>query len=97
MGLKAEAEAEHRAALVTFGQRVRQLRREAGLTQDQLAEASGIDRAALSKIETGNRDIGVSKVFPLAAALGIGPDRLFAMIAGEAIDESPFFFCRCPR
>jgi len=87
MGSKKAAEAEDRAALVTFGQRVRQLRREAGLTQVELAEASGIDRAALSTIESGKRDLGVSKVFPLAAALGVAPDRLFVVRPTAAADS----------
>lgn len=77
MAAKASAARGHRAALVAFGQRVRQLRQEAGLSQAELAEASGIDRAALSKIETGKRDLGVSRVAQLAAALGIDPSRLF--------------------
>ncbi|HEX2903477.1 MAG TPA: helix-turn-helix transcriptional regulator [Jatrophihabitans sp.] len=86
MAAKNPAEADHRAALVAFGQRVRQLRHEAGLTQVELAEASGIDRAALSTIESGKRDLGVSKVFPLAAALGVAADRLFATSPGETVD-----------
>lgn len=36
-----------------FGQRLRQLRRQHGLTQEQLAEAVGISTVALSNIERG--------------------------------------------
>src|SRR5438105_342921 len=36
---------------MTFGQRVRELRKERGLTQRQLAGAAGVDSTYLSKIE----------------------------------------------
>jgi transcriptional regulator with XRE-family HTH domain len=36
-----------------LGETVRRLRKALGLTQDQLAEASGVDESYVSKIETG--------------------------------------------
>src|SRR5436190_9035558 len=36
-----------------LGETVRRLRKALGLTQDQLAEASGVDESYISKIETG--------------------------------------------
>jgi len=38
---------------VTLGQRVKELRKECGLTQRQLAERTGLDFTYLSKIENG--------------------------------------------
>ncbi len=83
VAMKAEATvARDRASLVEFGRRVRELREQAGLTQAEVAAASGITRAALSTIEAGKRDLGVSRLAALAAALGIEPGHLFP------VDES---------
>lgn len=75
--MEAEARAACDRSLVEFGRRVRELRVQAGLTQAEVAAASGITRAALSTIEAGKRDLGVSRLAGLAAALGIRPGELF--------------------
>lgn len=66
-----------RANLRAFGERVRQLRRAQNLTQEQLAHSAGMHRTIVGFIERGEREVGVSKVWPLAAALGVPPARLF--------------------
>jgi transcriptional regulator with XRE-family HTH domain len=53
-----------------FGDRLRVARREAGLTQEQLAERAGIDRAAYSEIERGHRDARLSTLLRIESALG---------------------------
>lgn len=57
--------------LASFGARMRTLRVERGLTQEQLAHEAGLHRAVVGFIERGERDIGISKLWPLASALGI--------------------------
>lgn len=52
-----------------FGNRLRTARREAGLTQEQLAERAGIDRAAYSEIERGQRDARLSTLLRIESAL----------------------------
>lgn len=77
--MKAEAAVtSDRSSLVEFGRRVRELREQAGLTQAEVAAASGIARAALSTIEAGKRDLGVSRLAGLAAALGVEPRQIFS-------------------
>lgn len=71
---------DRRSALLAVGLRVKELRLEGGLTQAELAAASGVNRAALSRIETG-ADIGASKIPALARALGTDPSRLFVQTA----------------
>lgn len=55
--------------LEKFGARVRELRLDKGFTQDQLAELIGTDRANLSKIEGGKRNVEFSTIVKIAGAL----------------------------
>ena len=48
---------------------VKKLREKAGLSQNQLAKSAGVSQAALSKIESEEKNPSVETVFLLAAAL----------------------------
>ena len=65
------------ASLVAFGARVRELREIAGMTQQEVADAAGIHRVNVSKVESGSREVGVTTVVDLAAALGVEVAELF--------------------
>ncbi len=56
-----------------FAANLRRLRRERGLTQEQLAERSGLDLASVGRIERAVRDPGVRTVARLAQGLGVRP------------------------
>lgn len=53
-----------------LGPRIRQLRRQAGLSLAELAERTEVSEATLSRIETGKSDISAPHLYRLAAALG---------------------------
>lgn len=55
----------------TFAHRVRQRRIELRLSQEQLAELSGLDRTYISGIERGVRNPTLSTAERLAQALGV--------------------------
>jgi transcriptional regulator with XRE-family HTH domain len=55
----------------TFARRVRQRRAELGLSQEALAELSGLDRTYISGIERGVRNPTLSTAEKLAGALGV--------------------------
>ncbi len=55
-----------------IGKRVRHLRREAGLTLDDLGIKVGLSGSAVSLIETGRREAKVTTLAALARALGCG-------------------------
>ncbi|HSP15720.1 MAG TPA: helix-turn-helix domain-containing protein [Thermoanaerobaculia bacterium] len=55
----------------------RELRRERGLTQEQLAERGFIPRTYLASIESGKRHVAIVNVVYLARALGALPRDLF--------------------
>jgi len=59
------------------GQRLRQVRLSAGLSQSELARRAGISRQALSAIESGAYQPGVTVALRLAAELGTTVENLF--------------------
>jgi transcriptional regulator with XRE-family HTH domain len=60
-----------------LGKNVRELRRKAGLTQEQLAELTQIHAVYMSNIENGLRNITVIKAFKIAQALNVDVSDLF--------------------
>ena len=60
-----------------LGRRIRELRRERGISQEGLAALAGIDRGYMGHIERGTRNISVVKAWAIADALGVGPAALF--------------------
>jgi transcriptional regulator with XRE-family HTH domain len=60
-------------ATVTVGESVRILRELQEMSQNQLAEASGIPQATLSAIENGRVRLGVERAKVLALALKCHP------------------------
>ena len=53
------------------GANAARLRKEAGLTQEQLAERSGFSQQYISKLEQGRRNPTVVTLHELASALGV--------------------------
>jgi transcriptional regulator with XRE-family HTH domain len=64
------------ARMATIGEQIRARRSELGLTQQQLADASGIERYNIGKIEIGARDVSATEVAFLADALNVAPAAL---------------------
>jgi transcriptional regulator with XRE-family HTH domain len=60
------------------GLNVRQIRKERGWSQEDLAFESGLDRTYISGVESGVRNPTVLVLNELAAALKVPPARLLA-------------------
>ena len=60
-----------------FGARLRTLRKERGLSQEKLAELSGLDRTYISGIERGIRNVALRNIEALAQALDLSISELF--------------------
>jgi len=60
----------------TPGERVRALRDQRGLTQQDLADRSGIERTAIARIETNGRRMTGTEVIYLAESLDVQPQDL---------------------
>ena len=57
--------------LVKLGAAIRAARLERGLSQEALADAAGVDRSHMGKIERGERNVSVLNVARVAEALNI--------------------------
>ncbi len=60
------------------GSNFARIRREKGLTQEEVAERSGFSQQYISSLENGRRNPTVITLYELAQALGIGPLDLLA-------------------
>ena len=59
-----------------FGQVVRSLRQDAGMTQEKLGEGAHLQRNYISSLELGQKQPSLLTVFKIAQALGVQPNRL---------------------
>lgn len=66
-----------------FGEMVGRLRREKGLTQEQLGDAVGVTVYAIRNYEHSHRKPDLGRAFFLAKALGVSVDVLAEKAAGE--------------
>jgi transcriptional regulator with XRE-family HTH domain len=59
-----------------LGANLREARKKQGMSQEQVAEGSGVHATEVSRIESGKRDPRVSTVKRLAKALKVKPGQL---------------------
>ncbi len=64
-----------------LGAAIRAARHERGLSQEALADAAGIDRSHMGKIERGERNVSVLNVARVATALNLSVASLMASAA----------------
>lgn len=57
--------------LERFGQRVRELRKESGYSQESFAAACGLDRTYIGGIERGERNVALRNIEAIAQTLGL--------------------------
>jgi transcriptional regulator with XRE-family HTH domain len=71
--------------LVVLGRAIGKLREERGLSTDELAVATGVERARIQALEAGRLDPGYELLLALAEGLGVGPSAL--IVRAEALQE----------
>ena len=78
-----------------FGQRVRNLRRLAMLTQAELAERAGISASFLGHVERGTRVLSVETLVALCQALGVTPNELLGLEYASMTAQLPLHVTVC--
>ena len=79
------------------GETVRHKRKEAGMTQGDLALAVGLSRPSIANIETGRQSILLHQAFDLARALSCSVDDLVPGFSPKARDIIRIHFKRFPE
>ena len=69
-----------RDVLVRLGKRIRALRDELDISQEELADRAGIHRNYISQIEGGKRNVSFYNVVRIARALRVTPSSLIDVI-----------------
>jgi len=65
---------------VSFGKKVRNLRKSKGLSQEKFANLSNIDRTYIADIENGKRNISITIIKKISDALEISMSELLSGI-----------------
>lgn len=73
-----------------IGKRIRELRQEKGLSQEELAFEADIDRTYLSSIERGKRNISLAVALKIVTALKVSVLNLIEKDDGITIDGTDF-------
>lgn len=74
---------------VLLGARIKELRKRAGFSQEDLAESVGIDGKYVSRIEVGKRSPSLETLFHIADALAVDVKELFDFLHHDAETVSP--------
>lgn len=73
--------------LLVLGRTVRRLRKVLGLSQEELADRSGLHANYIGGIERGERNLGLLNLLRLARALESSPAELLACYDAETGSE----------
>jgi len=60
----------------TFGDNMRSLRKQKGLSQEALADLAGLHRTYIGSIERGEQNISLDNINKIAKALRVKPSKL---------------------
>lgn len=60
-----------------FGERVREIRHQKGLSQEALAFDASLDRTYMTSVENGRRNISIKNIEKIIKALGVSFEDFF--------------------
>lgn len=66
-----------------IGQRIKELREAANMSQKDLAYSADLDRSYVASVENGQRNISIVNIEKIAAALGVSLKEFFNSINFE--------------
>lgn len=70
---------------IAFGSILRQLRKEAGLTQEQLGFEAELERNYISMLELGQRQPTLTTLFKLAVPLKTPPSKIVILLENSVV------------
>lgn len=59
------------------GKRIKELRNQLGISQEELADIAGLDRTYITSVERGKRNISIVNLEKLSSALGVSLKTFF--------------------
>lgn len=68
-------------ARIQVGSNIRQYRTQLGLSQEALADASGLHRTYIGSVERGERNLSLENIVKVARALRLQPTKLLEGIS----------------
>ena len=68
----------------SFGRVLRSLRSEKGISQEKLAELSGLDRSYVSLLERGLRQPSLETLFSIGDSLDVSPSEIVRMVEKDS-------------
>lgn len=66
--------------LKKFGNRIRDIRHKAGISQEELAHKSGLHRTYMGAVERGEKNVSLKNIEKIATGLNINLEQLFETI-----------------
>mgnify|MGYP001558474840 CR=1 FL=1 len=76
--------------MIVIGMRIRQLRRENGLTIEEAAHSAGVHPNYLGEAERGKKNFSITTIEKIARALGVPVSEIFSgKIANYAVKPGP--------
>ena len=61
-----------------LGERIREFRKSAGITQEELGEKASLNYKFIGELERGRVNVSLDSLVKIAAALVVNPERFFA-------------------
>ena len=77
--------------LTLLGNRIRNARKECGLTQKELAKQTGLSTKTIQDIEKGRKSPSYKTLSRLMSRLGLSPDTAFLIKEPTSTEEIQFF------
>lgn len=72
---------------VAFGKRIKELRKQTGLSQEKFALKIGMDRTYYASIESGKRNVSLKNIEKIASGFDISISQLFIGVGDKKNKE----------
>ena len=72
---------------VAFGKRIKELRKQTGLSQEKFALKNGMDRTYYASIESGKRNVSLKNIEKIASGFDISISQLFIGVGNKKNKE----------